>query len=119
MLQKYQMERRYINTFLEMLFYTHALCQFDRPKEERSKDNLIILWADEAQRFVTAAEDGMSDFNCVDVMREAKATLVATAQSSTSFVPPLGNYVYVSCWLGLPLLVIGKDELILRHRFGR
>lgn len=89
--QKYQMERRYINTFLKMLFYTHALRRFDRPKEERANDNLIILWADEAQRFVTAAEDGMSDFNCVDVMREAKATLVAAAQSSTSFIPPLGE----------------------------
>jgi len=89
--QKYQMERRYINTFLKMLFYTHALRRFDRPKEDRANDNLIILWADEAQRFVTASEDGMSDFNCVDVMREAKATLVAAAQSSTSFIPPLGE----------------------------
>jgi type IV secretory pathway TraG/TraD family ATPase VirD4 len=89
--QKYQMERRYINTFLKMLFYAHALRRFDRPKAERAKDNLIILWADEAQRFVTASEDGMSDFNCVDVMREAKATLVAAAQSSTSFIPPLGE----------------------------
>jgi hypothetical protein len=89
--QKYQMERRYINTFLKMLFYAHALRRFDRPKAERANDNLIILWADEAQRFVTASEDGMSDFNCVDVMREAKATLVAAAQSSTSFIPPLGE----------------------------
>ena len=89
--QKYQMERRYINTFLKMLFYAHALRRFDRPKEERAKDNLIILWADEAQRFVTASEDGMSDYNCIDVMREAKATLVAAAQSSTSFIPPLGE----------------------------
>jgi type IV secretory pathway TraG/TraD family ATPase VirD4 len=89
--QKYQMERRYINTFLKMLFYTHALRRFDRPKEERASDNLIILWADEAQRFVTASEDGMSDYNCIDVMREAKATLVAAAQSSTSFIPPLGD----------------------------
>jgi hypothetical protein len=89
--QKYQMERRYINTFLKMLFYAHALRRFDRPKEDRAKDNLIILWADEAQRFVSASEDGMSDYNCVDVMREAKATLVAAAQSSTSFIPPLGE----------------------------
>jgi type IV secretory pathway TraG/TraD family ATPase VirD4 len=89
--QKYQMERRYINTFLKMLFYTHALRRFDRPKAERDADNLIILWADEAQRFVTASEDGMSDYNCVDVMREARATLVAAAQSSTSFIPPLGD----------------------------
>jgi hypothetical protein len=89
--QKYQTERRYVNTFLKMLFYTHALRRFDRPKEDRAADNLIILWADEAQRFVTASEDGMSDYNCIDVMREARATLVAAAQSSTSFIPPLGE----------------------------
>jgi hypothetical protein len=89
--QKFQAERRYINTFLKMLFYTHMLRRFDRPKEERANDNLLILWADEAQRFVTASEDGMSDYNCIDVMREAKATFVAAAQSSTSFIPPLGE----------------------------
>lgn len=89
--QKFQLERRYVNTFLKMLFYTHALRRFDKPAEERRRDNLIILWADEAQRFVTASEDGMSDYNCIDVIREAQATVVAAAQSSTSFVPPLGR----------------------------
>ncbi len=89
--QKFQTERRYINTFLKMLFYTHALRRFDKPKEERQRDNLIVLWADEAQRFVTASEEGMSDYNCVDVIREAQATVVAAAQSSTSFIPPLGR----------------------------
>jgi hypothetical protein len=88
--QKFQTERRYINTFLKMLFYTHVLRRFDKPKAERADDNLLILWADEAQRFVTASEDGMSDYNNVDVLREAGATLVAAAQSSTSFIPPLG-----------------------------
>jgi hypothetical protein len=89
--QKFQMERRYINTFLKMLFYTHTLRRFDKPIEERQRDNLLILWADEAQRFVNASEDGMSDYNCIDVIREAKATVVAAAQSSTSFIPPLGR----------------------------
>jgi type IV secretory pathway TraG/TraD family ATPase VirD4 len=89
--QKFQMERRYINTFLKMLFYTHALRRFDKPAEERQRDNLLILWADEAQRFVTTSEDGMSDYNCIDVIREARATVVAAAQSSTSFIPPLGR----------------------------
>jgi len=89
--QKFQTERRYINTLLKMLFYTHVLRRFDKPREARSKDNLLILWADEAQRFVTASEDGMSDYNSIDVLREAKATLVAAAQSSTSFIPPLGE----------------------------
>jgi hypothetical protein len=33
----------------------------------------------------------MSDYNCIDVIREAQATVVAAAQSSTSFIPPLGH----------------------------
>jgi type IV secretory pathway TraG/TraD family ATPase VirD4 len=89
--QKFQTERRYVNTFLKMLFYTHVLRRFDKPKEQRRDDNLLILWADEAQRFMTASEDGMSDYNSVDVIREAQGTVVAAAQSSTSFVPPLGK----------------------------
>jgi type IV secretory pathway TraG/TraD family ATPase VirD4 len=89
--QKFQAERRYVNTFLKMLFYTHVLRRFDQPKEQRRDANLLVLWADEAQRFVTASEDGMSDYNCVDVIREAHATIVAAAQSSTSFIPPLGR----------------------------
>jgi type IV secretory pathway TraG/TraD family ATPase VirD4 len=89
--QKFQLERRYVNTFLKMLFYIHALRRFDKPAEERQHDNLLILWADEAQRFVTASDDGMSDYNCIDVIREAQATVVAVAQSSSSFIPPLGR----------------------------
>jgi hypothetical protein len=36
-----------------MLFYTHAL-RFRQIGRGRRRDNLLILWADEAQRFVTA-----------------------------------------------------------------
>ena len=89
--QKFQAERRYVNTFLKMLFYTHVLRRFDKPKAARNNDNLLILWADEAQRFMTASEEGMSDYNCIDVIREAQGTVVAAAQSSTSFIPPLGR----------------------------
>ncbi len=89
--QKFQTERRYVNTFLKMLFYTHVLRRFDRPKEQRKNDNLLILWADEAQRFVTSNDEGMSDYNTIDVIREANAAVVAAAQSSTSFIPPLGR----------------------------
>jgi hypothetical protein len=89
--QKFQTERRYVNTFLKLLFYNHALRRFDKSKAERAGDNLLILWADEAQRFMTASEDGTSDYNCVDVIREAGATIVAAAQSTTSLIPPLGN----------------------------
>ena len=86
--QKFQVERRYVNTFLKMLFYTHALRRFDKPARSRRDDNLLILWADEAQRFVSASEEGMSDYNCIDVIREAQSTIVAAAQSITSFIPP-------------------------------
>ena len=89
--QKFQTERRYVNTFLKLLFYNHALRRFDDAKSERAGNNLLILWADEAQRFMTASEDGTSDYNCVDVIREAGATIVAAAQSTTSLIPPLGN----------------------------
>ena len=33
----------------------------------------------------------MSDYNCIHVIRGARATIVAAAQSSTSFIPPLGR----------------------------
>src|SRR6266516_1434709 len=89
--QNFQTERRYVNTFLKLLYYNHALRRFDKPKSKRATDNLLVLWADEAQRFMTASEDGSSDYNCVDVIREAGATIVAAAQSTTSLVPPLGN----------------------------
>ncbi|MEP6988635.1 MAG: type IV secretion system DNA-binding domain-containing protein [Chloroflexota bacterium] len=91
MQQKFQTERRYVNTFLKLLYYNHALRRFDKSKADRANSNLLILWADEAQRFMTASEDGTSDYNCVDVIREAGATVVAAAQSTTSLVPPLGN----------------------------
>jgi hypothetical protein len=38
--QKFQTERRYVNTFLKLLFYNHALRRFDKAKAERGKDNL-------------------------------------------------------------------------------
>ena len=89
--QRYQIERRYINTLLKLSFYAHALRRFDKPAVVRAKDNLIILWADEAQKIVTAAADGMSDYNVVDVIREARATVVAATQSYQSLMPPMGD----------------------------
>ena len=41
--QKFQTERRYVNTFLKLLFYNHALRRFDEPKADRADDYLIIL----------------------------------------------------------------------------
>lgn len=87
--QRFQVERRTINTLLKLAFYSHALRRFDRPAAQRAGDNLLIFWADEAQKIVTASEDGMSDYNVVDVIREALATVVAATQSYTSLIPPM------------------------------
>lgn len=89
--QRYAVERRYVSALLKLTFYTHALRRFDKPAAERSLDNLIILWADEAQKVVTSADHGMSDYNVVDVIREARATVVAATQSYTSLIPPMGD----------------------------
>jgi type IV secretory pathway TraG/TraD family ATPase VirD4 len=89
--QRYQVERRYINTLLKLSFYAHALRRFDKPAAARAADNLLILWADEAQKIVTASDDGMSDYNVVDVIREARATVVAATQSYQSLIPPMGD----------------------------
>jgi hypothetical protein len=45
--QKFQAERLYINTILKLSYYFHALSRFDKPAEEREKENLIVLFADE------------------------------------------------------------------------
>ena len=89
--QRFKTERRYIHTLLKLVFYSHVLLRFDRPAEERAKHNLLVLWADEAQKIITASEDGTSDYNVVDVIREAKATVVAATQSYTSLIPPIGD----------------------------
>ena len=50
MSQKFQSERLYINTILKLSYYFHALSRFDKPAAERTKDNLIILFADEGRK---------------------------------------------------------------------
>ena len=87
--QKFAVQRRYICTHLKQLFYFHALSRFDRPAAERARHNLLVLWADESQHFVTDSEDGLSDYNAIDRIREARATVVLSTQSINSFLPPL------------------------------
>lgn len=89
--QRFPVERRYIQTLLKLAFYSHALRRFDRSAAQRADDNLIIFWAGEAQKVVTASEDGLSDYNVVDVIREARATFVGDTQAFTSLIPPMGD----------------------------
>ena len=88
--QCYQTERRFVGTFLKLLFYSHALTRFDAPKAQRAQHNLLLLLADECQHFVTTSEDGLSDHAVVDVIREAGVAVIAATQSTTSLLPALG-----------------------------
>jgi len=82
--QKFQSERLYINTILKLSFYFHALSRFDKSTEERERDNLIILFADEGQEIITGAESAFADHRAAGVIREARATIVLATQAYTS-----------------------------------
>jgi hypothetical protein len=82
--QKFQSERLYINTILKLSYYFHALSRFDKPAEQRAKDNLIILFADEGQEIITGAESAFADHRAAGVIREARATIVLATQAYTS-----------------------------------
>lgn len=88
--QRYQSERRFVGTFLKLLFYTHALARFDAPAAERARHPLLLLLVDECQHFVTTSEDGLSDHAVVDIIREAGVAVIAATQSTTSLIPVLG-----------------------------
>jgi hypothetical protein len=87
--QKFQSERLYINTILKLSYYFHALSRFDKPAEEREKDNLIILFADEGQEIITGAESAFADHRAAGVIREARATIVLATQAYTSILGSL------------------------------
>lgn len=82
--QKFQSERLYINTILKLSYYFHALSRFDKPAEDREKDNLLILFADEGQEIITGAESAFADHRAAGVIREARATIVLATQAYTS-----------------------------------
>jgi len=82
--QKFQAERLYINTILKLSYYFHALSRFDKSAEERERDNLIVLFADEGQEIITGAESAFADHRAAGVIREARATIVLATQAYTS-----------------------------------
>ena len=84
-------ERRYIQTYLKILFYLQALRRLDRPASQRLNENTLLLVADEFQGLVTASEDGISDYNVIDRIREANAAIIAGMQSETSADPVVGE----------------------------
>ncbi len=84
--QKYQIERRYIGSLLIVLFLQHAKRRFDALARQRANSNIIALWADEAQRFLSGREDA-------DILREAKAAIIASTQMHEGFYPSMRREV--------------------------
>lgn len=84
--QKYQIERRYVGSLLIVLFLQHAKRRFDALAEQRKKNNLLVLWADEGQRFLSGREDA-------DILREASAAIVVATQMHESFYPNMRREV--------------------------
>jgi type IV secretory pathway TraG/TraD family ATPase VirD4 len=84
--QKYQIERRYVGSLLIVLFLQHAKRRFDVLAEQRKKSNLLILWADEGQRFLSGREDA-------DILREAGAAIVVATQMHEGFYPGMRREV--------------------------
>lgn len=115
--QSFQVERRYVGTFLKQLFYLHVLQRFDLVAAERDKLNLLLLVADEAQHFLTFSEEGLSDHRMVDVMREAGAAMIAATQSTTSLIPVLGSDAAKVLTLNLRnrMIFTAADEDDARH----
>lgn len=89
--QKYSVPRRYAATFLKQLYYHHVLRRYDLPSATRRNENLLVMWADEAQHVLTDSQIGLSDFNAIDRIREVHSTVVLATQSIQSFIPPLGR----------------------------
>ena len=90
---RHQAARRYASVFLKSLFYLHVLRRYNLPAEQRAQQNLLVLWVDEAQRFVTTSRSGYGEQAVVDLVREAQCALVLATQSTTSLVAPLGRDV--------------------------
>ncbi len=88
--QKYAVERKYIYTLLKLTFYNHGVQRFDREQSERDGHNLLVGLFDEFQKVATASEAGLSDYNTVDTLREAKVMVITGTQSTQSLVPPMG-----------------------------
>jgi hypothetical protein len=89
--QRFVTERRYVNTYLKMLFYYHTLRRYELPGTEQRRRNTLLLVADEYQDIVTASEDGISDHKIIDRIRGARCSIIAGMQSEVSADPGIGR----------------------------
>ena len=89
--QRFVTERRYIQTYLKILFYYHALRRFDLDEEVFKSKNTLFLVVDEFQTMITTADDGISDHNVIDRIRAAGVGIIAAMQSEISADPVVGE----------------------------
>ena len=88
---RHTIARRYVGVFLKELVYLHVLRRFNGSAAERARMNLLVIWVDESQRFVTVGKNGQGEHSVVDLVREARCAVVLATQSITSLVPPVGR----------------------------
>ena len=89
--QRFVTERRYLQTYLKILFYYHALRRFDEPPKDQSNHNTLFLVADEFQNLITSTDDGISDHNVIDRVRSAGVGIIAAMQSEVSADPVINE----------------------------
>jgi len=88
--QEFTGERKAVFTLLKLTAYRHGKRRFDDP--EKIKDlNMVTLFFDEFQNYVTSSDDGETDFSAIDQLRSAKMPIIAGTQSTTSLIPAFGS----------------------------
>ena len=89
--QRFVTERRYLQTYLKILFYYHALRRFDESPQKQRDHNTLFLVADEFQNLITSSDDGISDHNVIDRVRSAGVGIIAAMQSEVSADPVINE----------------------------
>jgi hypothetical protein len=86
--QDFTTERQYVFTVMKLLLYRHALRRYSLPPWQKYALNQLIYVGDEFQTAITASQDGTSDFNVVDRLRDCWLMLLISAQAFESLIPP-------------------------------
>jgi hypothetical protein len=86
--QDYTTERQYVFTVMKLLLYRHALRRYVLPPWQKYALNQLVYVGDEFQTAITASQDGTSDFNVVDRLRDCWLALIISTQAFESLVPP-------------------------------
>ena len=88
--QEFTGERKAVFMLMKLAAYRHGKRRFDHPEEIKNK-NMVCLFFDEFQNYVTSSSDGETDFSAIDQLRSAKMPIIAGSQSTTSLIPAFGG----------------------------